>query len=73
MKEIMGIRLKDLSKLGYTNNVVRSLAVAIVSKHCKYESKEEILVRLANVLDNPEHIKRMKYGGNWRNTSLPPL
>ena len=54
MKEIMGIRLKDLSKLGYTNNVARSLAVAIVNKHCKYESKEEILVRLANVLDNPE-------------------
>ena len=35
MKEIMGIRLKDLSKLGYTNNVARSLAVAIVSKLTK--------------------------------------
>ena len=58
MKEIMGIRLKDLSKLGYTNNVARSLAVAIVNKHCKYESKEEILVRLAKVLDNPEAYKK---------------
>ncbi len=59
----MGIRLKDLSKLGYINNVARSLAVAIVNKHCKYESKEEILVRLANVLDNPEAYKKDEVWG----------
>ena len=38
----MGIRLKDLSKLGYRDNVARSLVVDIVSKHCKYDTKEQI-------------------------------
>ena len=38
----MGIRLKDLSKLGYRDNVARSLVVDIVSKHCKYYTKEQI-------------------------------
>ena len=38
----MGIRLKDLSKLGYRDNVARSLVVDIVSKHCKYITKELI-------------------------------
>lgn len=35
----MGIRLKDLSKLGYRDNVARSLAVALVGKYCKHETK----------------------------------
>jgi tRNA-splicing ligase RtcB len=56
-KKNMGMRLKDLSKLGYTDNVARSLAVAVVSKYCKHESKEEILAQLADVLDNPENYK----------------
>lgn len=73
MKEIMGIRLKDLSKLGYTNNVARSLAVAIVNKHCKYESKEEILVRLANVLDNPEAYKKDEVWGKLAEHFSPTI
>jgi len=69
----MGIRLKDLSKLGYTNNVARSLAVAIVSKHCKYASKEEILVRLANVLDNPEAYKNDEVWGKLAEHFSPTI
>ena len=49
-KENMGIRLKDLSKLGYRDNVARSLAVAIVGKHCKHQSKEQIIKTLSDVL-----------------------
>lgn len=48
----MGIRLKDLSKLGYRDNVARSLAVAIVGKHCKHQSKEQIIKTLSDVLEN---------------------
>ena len=43
----MGIRLKDLSKLGYQDNVARSLVVDIVSKHCKYDTKEQIEMTLS--------------------------
>lgn len=53
----MGIRPKELSKIGYTNNVARSLAINIVSKHCKYDSKEEIITILIDILDNPEKYK----------------
>ena len=38
----MNIRLKELSKLGYTDNVARSLALGIISKNCKHNTKEEI-------------------------------
>ena len=50
----MGIRLKDLSKLGYRDNVARSLAVALVGKYCKHETKEQILAALGDILKNPE-------------------
>ena len=41
-KKSMGIRLKDLSKLGYRDNVARSLVVDIVGKYCKHDTKEQI-------------------------------
>ena len=53
----MGIRLKDLSKLGYRDNVARSLVVDIVSKHCKYDTKEQIEMTLSDILEHPEFYK----------------
>ncbi len=53
----MGIRLKELSKLGYTNNVARSLAINIISKHCKHDTKEEIGAVLSDLLNYPDKYK----------------
>lgn len=53
----MGIRPKELSKLGYTNNVARSLAITIVNKHCKHETKKEIETTLTDLLHYPEKYK----------------
>lgn len=53
----MGIQPKELSKLGYTNNIARSLAINIISKHCKYNTKEEIKTILINLLENPPKYK----------------
>ena len=50
----MNIQLKELSKLGYTNNIARSLALRIISKHCKHDSKDQVVKTLTNILDNPE-------------------
>lgn len=55
----MSIRTKDLSKLGYTDNIARSLAISIINKHCKHESKEQIISQLSDLLADPE-----KYKGN---------
>lgn len=52
----MEIRLKELSKLGYRDNVARSLAINIVSKHCKHESKEQIFDLLTDLLEYPEKV-----------------
>lgn len=53
----MEIRTKDLSKIGYTNNLARSKAVNIINKHCKHDSKETILSLLADLLEYPEKYK----------------
>jgi len=53
----MGIRLKELSKIGYTNHVARSLAVNIVNKNCKHATKEEIINQLTGVMQHPEDYK----------------
>lgn len=50
----MGIRPKELSKIGYTNNVARSLAINIVNRHCKHNTKEEIISLLSDLLEYPD-------------------
>lgn len=54
----MGIRLKDLSKLGYRDNVARSLIVDIVSKHCKHNTPKETMATLSDILLNPDSYKK---------------
>ena len=69
----MGIRLKDLSKLGYRDNVARSLAVAIVGKHCKHQSKEQIIKTLSDVLENPDTYKENETWGKLAEHLSPTL
>lgn len=53
----MEIRAKELSKIGYTNNVARSKAINIINKHCKHDSKEQIITVLRDLLEYPEKYK----------------
>lgn len=53
----MDIRPKDLSKIGYTNNIARSLAINIINKHCKHNTKQQILVTLYDLLQYPDKYK----------------
>ena len=69
----MGIRLKDLSKLGYRDNIARSLAVAIVGKHCKHQSKEQIIKTLSDVLENPDTYKENETWGKLAEHLSPTL
>lgn len=59
----MGIRPKELSKLGYTNNIARSLAINIISKHCKHDNKDQITATLIDILDNPEEYRNNEIWG----------
>ena len=48
------IQLKELSKLGYTTDVARSLAINIISKHCKHETKDDVINVLKNIQEQPQ-------------------
>jgi len=52
----MGLQIqpKILSKIGYINNVSRSLAVGIISKHCKHDAKENVIQILEQILETPQ-------------------
>ena len=52
------IKPKELSKLGYTNNVARSLAIELVAKHCKHHTQEEIIHLLQDISQSPERYKK---------------
>jgi len=47
------LRGKDLAAIGYTDTDVRSLALHLVTKGYKHESKETKIALLKQVVDNP--------------------
>ncbi|HEY9197403.1 MAG TPA: RtcB family protein, partial [Mucilaginibacter sp.] len=48
------LRTKDLSKIGYHNDQLRSLVIGIASKSFKHHSKQQLLDLLINIKNNPE-------------------
>ncbi|PUZ22750.1 RNA-splicing ligase RtcB [Chitinophaga parva] len=48
-----GIPLKTLSRIGYTTDVSRSLAINIIARHCKHHSREQLLQTLQQVQEDP--------------------
>ena len=48
------LKTKDLTKIGYTDNKVRSLVATIFNKHFRYSSKEEKLSILLRIKEHPE-------------------
>ena len=51
------IKPKKLNRLGYTDNIARSMVTEIVAKHCKHKSEEEIIATLLNLQKHPESYK----------------
>jgi len=48
------LRTKDLSKIGYHNDQLRSLVIGIVSKNFKHYTAPQLLDLLVNIKNNPE-------------------
>ena len=65
------IKPKELSKLGYTNNVARSLAIELVAKHCKHHTQEEIIHLLQDIIQSPEKYKLDAVWGRLAETLSP--
>jgi tRNA-splicing ligase RtcB (3'-phosphate/5'-hydroxy nucleic acid ligase) len=47
------IKLKELSKLGYTNNQARTTALNVIAKYCKHHTAEAIADLLVDIKNNP--------------------
>ena len=65
------IKPKELSKLGYTDNVARSLAIELVAKHCKHHTQEEIIRLLQDIIASPEKYKQDTLWGRLAETLSP--
>ena len=48
------IKIKELSKIGYTNDQARSLALNITARHFKHHTKEEVISLLTAIKNYPE-------------------
>ena len=48
------IKTKELSKIGYTNDQARSLALNIIAKHFKHHTKSELIAMLMDIKSNPD-------------------
>ena len=51
------IKPKELKRLGYTDDIARSMVTEIVAKHCKHTSEEEITATLQDLYKHPESYK----------------
>lgn len=48
------LKTKELSKIGYTNDQARSLALNITAKHYKHSTKQEVMALLTDIKNKPE-------------------
>lgn len=48
------LKTKDLTKIGYANNQLISLALGIAAKHFKHQSNQELIALLTEIKSNPE-------------------
>ena len=62
---------KELSKLGYTDNVARSIAVEIINKHCKHYTKEQITDQLQHIIQRPEAFRASEIWGKLVDVMSP--
>lgn len=52
------LKTKELDKLGFENNQLRSLVINIIAKHYKHHTKEEIIQLLMEVKHRPEEFEQ---------------
>ncbi len=57
------LRKKDLSKIGYHNDQLRSLVIGIAAKNFKNHSKQQLLDLLVNIKNDPEAFLEDKLAG----------
>ena len=65
------IKPKELTRLGYTDNQVKSVAVDIINKHCKHSSHDDIVSVLEKIIHSPEDYRNDAVWGKLVNVLSP--
>jgi tRNA-splicing ligase RtcB len=65
------IKPKELSRLGYTDNKARSLAIELVARNCKHMSSEEITNLLGDIQLHPTTYKKDETWGRLAEVLAP--
>lgn len=52
------LKTKELSKMGYTNDVTRSLVINIISKYFKHHSKDDLIQLFTQLKNQPEQYEQ---------------
>lgn len=65
------IKPKELSKLGYTDDMARSIAIETVHKFCKHSSQKQVLSVLNDIILSPENYRGDAVWGKLAETISP--
>ena len=68
----MGNIQKALTRLGYNDNIARSIAMATIAKYCKHDSQEQILSILEDIIQQPEQYLENRIWGKLASIQAPP-
>lgn len=65
------IKLKELSRLGFTDNQTRSLLVNTIAKHCKHTGRQELLEMLTALKTQPAQYRQHEVWGKVAEALAP--
>ncbi|MBR6284145.1 MAG: RtcB family protein [Muribaculaceae bacterium] len=68
----MNIRPKELTAVGIHADTARSIAIALIRKHCKHYTKDQLLHELKAVVAHPEDYNQHPVWGLLANKLAPP-
>ena len=65
------IQPKALTRLGYSDNMARSIAMATIAKYCKHDTQQQILSTLEDIVLHPEDYRNDKKWGKLASVLTP--
>ena len=65
------IQPKALTRLGINDDMARSMAMATIAKHCKYDTPQQILSTLENIILHPDDYRNDNIWGKLASVLVP--
>jgi len=65
------IQPKALTRLGYNDNMARSIAMTTIAKYCKHDTQQQVLLTLEDIVLHPEDYRNDKIWGKLASVLAP--